>query len=182
MAIHNLHYHWYFPKYVAYHIHRSLAAQNYTDDILRPHVKPHIDNHALADETAFMQGGATPHTARIRQEVLTGAAIDVLVWPAEKPHYSDVIMGAMASQITSLTTVYSSHLFRRRSKKTSKLSDTGLCEGNSLVPAQMASNAENFSNLKSSSWDISIIKNLWSVLSRRINGVNPLPKMQLRFL
>ena len=40
-------------------------------------------------------------------------------------------------------------LFRRRSKKTSKLSITGLCEGNSPVtgefPAQMASNMENVS-------------------------------------
>ena len=41
------------------------------------------------------------------------------------------------------------HLFRRRSKKTSKLRVTGLCAGNSPVtgelPAQMASNAENVS-------------------------------------
>ena len=40
-------------------------------------------------------------------------------------------------------------LFRRRSKKTSKLRVTGLCEGNSSVtgefPAQRASNAENIS-------------------------------------
>ena len=40
-------------------------------------------------------------------------------------------------------------LFRRRSKKTSKLCVTGLCAGNSQgtgeFPAQMASNAENFS-------------------------------------
>ena len=40
-------------------------------------------------------------------------------------------------------------LFRHRSKKTSKLCVTGLCEGNSPVtgefPAQMASNAENVS-------------------------------------
>ena len=40
-------------------------------------------------------------------------------------------------------------LFRRRSKKTSKLRVTGLCEGNSLAaiefPAQRASNAENVS-------------------------------------
>ena len=39
-------------------------------------------------------------------------------------------------------------LFRRRSKKTSKLRVTGLCEGNSPLigefPAQMASNAEMF--------------------------------------
>ena len=62
-------------------------------------------------------------------------------------HYNDVVMGAIASQITSLTIVYS--VFRRRSKKTSKLRVTGLCAGNSPgtgeFPAQMASNTENVS-------------------------------------
>ena len=61
-------------------------------------------------------------------------------------HYSDSVMGAMASHITSVSTVCC--LFRRRSKKTSKLRVAGLCEGNSPVtgefPAQRASNAENF--------------------------------------
>ena len=55
----------------------------------------------------------------------------------------------MASQITSLTIVYSTVYSRWRSKKTSKLRVTGLCEGNSPVtsefPAQRASNAENVS-------------------------------------
>ena len=41
------------------------------------------------------------------------------------------------------------HSFRRRSKKTSKVRVTGLCEGNSPMtgafPAQMTSNAENVS-------------------------------------
>ena len=63
-------------------------------------------------------------------------------------HDSDVMMGTMASQITSLTIVYSTFI-RRRSKKTSKFHVTGLCEGNSLMtgefPAQKASNAENVS-------------------------------------
>ena len=36
-------------------------------------------------------------------------------------------------------------LFRRRSTKTSKLRVTGLCAGNSPVPAQMACNAESVS-------------------------------------
>ena len=62
-------------------------------------------------------------------------------------HYSDVLMGAIASEIISLTIV--NRLFRRRSKKTSKPRVTGLCEGNSPVagefPAQKASNAENVS-------------------------------------
>ena len=66
-------------------------------------------------------------------------------------HYNDVIMRAMASQITSLKIGYSTVYSRRRSKKTSKLRATGLCQGNSPVtsefPAQRASNAENVSIL-----------------------------------
>ena len=58
-------------------------------------------------------------------------------------------MGAIASQIASLTIVFSTVYFRHRSKKTSKLRVTGLCAGNSPdageFPAQMASNAENVS-------------------------------------
>ena len=59
-------------------------------------------------------------------------------------------MGAMAAQITSLTTIYLlNRLFKLRSKKTSKLLVTGFCAGNSPVtgefPAQMASDAENIS-------------------------------------
>ena len=47
-------------------------------------------------------------------------------------------------------------LFRRRSKKTSKLRVTGLCEGNSPLtdefPVQRASNAEKCFHLMTSSW------------------------------
>ena len=46
-----------------------------------------------------------------------------------KHHYDDVIMGAMASHITSLN-----RLFSCRSKETSKLRVTGLCVGNSPGP------------------------------------------------
>ena len=57
-------------------------------------------------------------------------------------------MGAVASQITSLT-ILLNRLFKRRSKKTSKLRVTGVCAGSSPgtgeFPAQMASNAENVS-------------------------------------
>ena len=66
----------------------------------------------------------------------------------DRTHYNDVTMGAMASQITSFTIVYK-RLFRRISKKTSKLRVTSLCEWNFPVtgefPAQRASNAENVS-------------------------------------
>ena len=45
-----------------------------------------------------------------------------------KLHYSDVMIGPMATPITSLTLVYSTVYSRRRSKKTSKLCITGpLC-------------------------------------------------------
>ena len=58
-------------------------------------------------------------------------------------------MGGMASQITSLTIVYSTVYSRCRSKKTSKPRVTGLCAGNSPVTgeflAQRASNVENVS-------------------------------------
>ena len=60
-------------------------------------------------------------------------------------HYSDVIMDAMASQITSIIIVYSGAYQRKKSK----LRVTGFCAGNSPVigefPAQIASNAENVS-------------------------------------
>ena len=63
-------------------------------------------------------------------------------------HFNDIIMGAVVSQIISISIVYST-VFRRISKKTLKLRVTGLCEGNSPVtgefPAQRASNAENVS-------------------------------------
>ena len=66
---------------------------------------------------------------------------------SHRQHYNDVTMGKMASQITSLTIVYSIVYSGRRSKKTPKFRVTGL--GNSPVtgefPAQRASNAENVS-------------------------------------
>ena len=69
-------------------------------------------------------------------------------------HYNYVIMGVIASQITSLTIVFSTVHSKRRSKKTSTLRVTGLCAENSPVtgefPAQRASNAENV--LMTSSW------------------------------
>ena len=51
-------------------------------------------------------------------------------------HNNDVIMSAIASQITSLTIVYSTVYSVRRSKKISKLRVTGLCVGNSPVTGE----------------------------------------------
>ena len=70
-------------------------------------------------------------------------------------HYNDVIMGMMASQITSLTVVYSTVYSDANQRKISKLRVPGLCVGNSPgpvreftgtgeFPAHRASNAEMF--------------------------------------
>ena len=71
-------------------------------------------------------------------------------------HYGDVIMGAIGSQITSLTIVYSTVY----SKKTSKLRVTGLWAGNSPgtseFPVQMAINAEKSFHLLTSSCEFPI--------------------------
>ena len=52
---------------------------------------------------------------------------DTRLMPSD--HYNDVLMGAMASQITSLTIAYPTVYSRHRSKKTSKLRVTGFCDG-----------------------------------------------------
>ena len=53
----------------------------------------------------------------------------------EECHYGDVIMGSIASQITSLTIVYSIVYFiQTQIKEKSKLRVTGLCAGNSPGP------------------------------------------------
>ena len=82
-------------------------------------------------------------------------------------HYNDVIMSATASQINSLTIVYSTVYSMCRSKKTSKLRITGLCTGNSPVidefPAQRVSNASMLL--------VSMRMNTWS--AARFIGISP---------
>ena len=90
-------------------------------------------------------------------------------------HYSDVMMRAMASQITSLTIVYSAIYSRRRSQSPTKLRVTGLCEGNSPVtgefPAQRASNAENVSIW----WRHHMVSAKCTQVSPVVHLVTPLP-------
>ena len=72
------------------------------------------------------------------------------IWPwySIDDHYDDVIMGAMASQITSLTIVYStvySGADQRKHQSSASLAFAGKSPGTGEFPAQMASNAENVS-------------------------------------
>ena len=82
---------------------------------------------------------------------LSWIAVEVREWVCKQHicvHYNDVIMGAIASQITSLTIVYSI-VYSDADKKTSKFRVTGLCAGASPgtgeFSAKMSSNAENVS-------------------------------------
>ena len=89
--------------------------------------------------------------------------------------YSDVIMGVMVSHQPHNCLL--NRLFRRRSKKTSKLCVTGLCAGNLPVtgefPAQMASNAENDSiwwrhQVMSTTYGVAVTENITIILVRKI--------------
>ena len=101
-------------------------------------------------------------------------------------HYNDVMMSAVASQITSLTIVYWAVYSRRRSKKTTKFRVIGLSAGKSPVtgefPAQGASYGENVSiwwrhHEKMSDWCGSDGLCFWAV---DISGYAMVPKYQCK--
>ena len=76
--------------------------------------------------------------------------INIMQWSvAASPYYGDVIMGAIASQITSLTIVYLTVYSDAGQRKHQSSASLTFCAGNSPVtgefPAQMASIAENVS-------------------------------------
>ena len=61
------------------------------------------------------------------------------------PHYSDVIMGGMASQISNLTIAYSTVIqarIKENVKATRRWPFCGEFTGHRWIPAQMTSNAE----------------------------------------
>ena len=86
----------------------------------------------------------------IKTNLYIGDFCEIKVRDKKLIHYIDIKMGTMASQITSLTIVYSAvYSGADKKKQTSKLHLTGLCVGKSPgtgeFSAQKASNAENVS-------------------------------------
>ena len=84
--------------------------------------------------------------------VASSTGLAILTWGSDSSkisHYNDVIMGVSRVSNHQPHGCVLNRLFRRRSKKTSKLRVAGLCVGNwpgtGEFPAQMASNAENVS-------------------------------------
>ena len=84
-----------------------------------------------------------PKFSFLRQLVL--CFLTLFTWSVDK-HYSDVIMGGTASQIASLTIVYSSVYSGADQRKHQSPSDAGNSPVTGELPSQMASNAENVSN------------------------------------
>ena len=82
-------------------------------------------------------------------------------------NYNDAIMGAMASQITSLASVYSTVYTGTDQRKHEKLCVTGLCEGNSPVTGEFPRKKGQWHgkcfHLMTSSWTI---KKEWWIKDR----------------
>ena len=115
----------------------------------------------------------------------------------DKSHYSDVIMGAMAFQITNLTIVNSTVYLGEDQRKHHSSASLALVRGNSLVtgefPAQRASNAGNVSiwwrhrghwKLSKSIKSIPYIRqrsgsSLDQGMSWRLLGAKPLPEPKM---
>ena len=86
---------------------------------------PNLSNYVLPFLEMMISSGH--NLLMSRQLWITGIQI-------RAKHYIDVIMTTMASQITSLTVVYSNVYSDADQKKTSKLRVTGLCVGKSPGP------------------------------------------------
>lgn len=72
-------------------IQGNMTARCYIDKVpAAPHVETYVDNHALGDRPVYRQDGATPHTARISENFLNQAAIEVMLCPCRSPHLNIV--------------------------------------------------------------------------------------------
>ena len=100
--------------------------------------------------TAYWFTVLSDHTMVFTYTTIPSTFIYVLVmnYDLRSTHYSDAIMGTMASRITGLTIVYSTVSSGADQRKHQNYV-TGICAENSPVagefPAQMASDAENVS-------------------------------------
>ena len=89
------------------------------------------------------------HFLPLRHRQVKCALVEDNIISSYLVHHSDVIMGMMASQITSLTMVYStafdSGADQRKGQAPRHWHLCGECTGDRWIPAQMASNPENVS-------------------------------------
>ena len=95
---------------------------------------------------------------------------------ARLSHYTDVIMGAMLSQITSLKIVYSSINWGADQSKTSKLRVTDICAGNSPGMGAMVSQITSIKIVYSSIyWGADQGKHQTSASLAFVRGIHRIP-------
>ena len=116
-----------------------------------------INNTCISAHSTQMTGNSqiAPSICHLREDIFTTSIVFWKPWTCYNDtcmgiaHYNGVIIGRDSVSNHQHHDCSLNLLFRRRSKKTSKLRVTGLCAGNSPgtgeFPAQMASNAENVS-------------------------------------
>lgn len=68
------------------HVAGALTGIRYRDEILQPHVIPHIN----ANGGLFQHDNARPHVARVCQEFLQRNQVNTLPWPARSPDLSPI--------------------------------------------------------------------------------------------
>ena len=85
-------------------------------------------------------------TMKKKEESHVRKTVNLPLWHEHHiTHYTDVIMSAMASQITSLTIVYSTVYSGANQRKHQSSASLAFVTGTGEFPAQRASNAENVS-------------------------------------
>ena len=137
-------------------MHSASRIQSRTRDKRPPWPIPHTWQHlahASAVNSLYLQG---LRKYQLHLKISTTFWFKLL-WPSDPIwrhwigpalfHYNEVIMGAIASQITSLTIVYSTVYSDADQRKHQSSASLAFVRGNSPVsgefPAQMASKAEN---------------------------------------
>ena len=105
----------------------SKITENWLNIAVFGHME-HFNRSNVGSSDKIVQDVWTQHISPITIRAPTN--LQTYLKDRQSQHYIDVIMTTMASQITSLTVVYSTV----KSKKTSKLRVTGLCVGNSPGP------------------------------------------------
>ena len=68
----------------------TLTGEKYRDNILRPVVIPHFDNHPLRTRPVYLDDHARPHRARVVMGVIQHEAITTLPWTACSPKLNPI--------------------------------------------------------------------------------------------
>lgn len=71
-------------------IRGNLTGARYIQEVLRPAVVPHFENHALATRPVFMDDNARPHRSREVRAYLEAESVNTIPWPARSPDLNPI--------------------------------------------------------------------------------------------